>query len=289
MPDPDVSPGHEPADAAARRAVAPVICYPTDTLPPPDLALCRAARATAARRALVTVPAREGRAFRVAAGEFFAIRCTTGPQVGDLNLFSAADLSERFWSGKTRALHGTHLGVGDRMWSCLPFLRPMATITADTLGWYGTDAFGGRVHDVIGTRCDPYTHRLLTGGEYHHCCHSNLTRALAAETGLSLIAAENQVHDVLNVFMCTGFTADTGRYFMKASPARPGDCLEFLAEIDLIGVLSACPGGDCGAEHSSDRAVCHPLQVEILAPAPGVLAQWPRPAPSAYSRRHGLG
>ncbi len=29
------------------------------------------------------------------------------------------------------------------------------------------------------------------------------------------------VHDVLNVFMCTGFTQDTHQYFMKASPCGP--------------------------------------------------------------------
>ena len=278
-----------PADADARRAVPPVICYPTDSLSAPDLALYRAARAGAERVAEVVVPGREGGAFRARAGQFFRLSITDGPQVGDLNLFSAADLAERFYSGKTRALHGTHLGTGDRMWSGFPFLRPMATVVEDSLGWYGTDAFGGRVHDVIGTRCDPYTHRLLTGGEYHHCCHSNLTRALAAETGLPLHAAEAHVHDVLNVFMCTGFTADTGQYFMKATPARPGDFIEFFAEIDLIGLLSACPGGDCGATHSSDTAPCHPLRVEVFAPAPGTLDGWQPPAPSAYSRSHGLG
>ena len=51
--------------------------------------------------------------------------------------------------------------------------------------------------------------------------------------------------------MCTGFTRDTNQYFMKASPVRPGDFLELFAEIDLIGALSACPGGDCSASHSS--------------------------------------
>jgi uncharacterized protein YcgI (DUF1989 family) len=163
----------------------------------------------------------------------------------------------------------------------------MATITHDTLSWYGVDSFGGRVHDVIGTRCDPYTHRLLTGCTYHHCCHSNLTRALSAELGLSLVAAERHVHDVLNVFMCTGFTADTGQYFMKASPARAGDYLELFAEIDLLGALSACPGGDCSAEHSSDAAICHPLRVEVLRPAPAALAGWASPPPNCYDRSHG--
>ena len=63
------------------------------------------------------------------------------------------------------------------------------------------------------------------------------------------------VHDVLNVFMCTGFTRDTHQYFMKASPVRPGDFIEFFAEIDLLAALSACPGGDCGASHSDDGQV----------------------------------
>jgi uncharacterized protein YcgI (DUF1989 family) len=226
------------------------------------------------------IPPRDARCFGVPAAHFCRIVCTGGPQVGDLNLWHARDLGERFWSGKTRALHGTHLSAGDRLWSCLPHLRPMATITEDTLDWYGFDADGASVHDVIGTRCDPYTHRLLTGGDYHRCCHSNLTRALAAHTGRPLADAEADVHDVLNVFMCTGFDRQ-GRYFMKASPVRPGDFLEFFAEIDLLGALSACPGGDCGAEHSSDRAACHPLRVEIFRP-PAPPAGWTPPPPSRY-------
>jgi len=276
-----------PQDAEARRAVAPVICYPTDTLPRPDMALYARARAGMVKTGEIRVPPRDARCFHVPAGGFFRIVSVEGPQVGDLNLWNAADLSERFYSGKTRALCGTHLTAGDRMWSAFPHLRPMATITADTLGWYGIDAYGGSVHDVIGTRCDPYTHRLLAGGEYHHCCHSNLTRALADRLEVARDVAEPHVHDVLNVFMCTGFTRDTGQYFMKASPVRPGDYLEFFAEIDLLGALSACPGGDCGAEHSSDAAPCHPLLVEIFAPQDGALDGWRPPPPNAYSRRHG--
>jgi len=277
-----------PIDADARRAARPVICYPVETLPAPDLNLYTGTREGLVTESEVVVPPREARCFHVPAGHFLRIHCDEGSQVGDLNLWHEDDVTERFYSGKTRALHGTHVAVGDRLWSCFPYLRPMATITHDTLGWYGVDEFGGRVHDVIGTRCDPYTHRLLTGGTYHHCCHSNLTRALAAETGLSLRDAEPHVHDVLNVFMCMGFTADTGQYFMKASPARAGDHLELFAEIDLLGALSACPGGDCSAEHSSNVAICHPLRVEILRPAAGTLAGWQPPTPSRYDRSHGM-
>ena len=276
-----------PSDADARRAVEPVIVYPNGTLAPPDLGLYRSARAGASKTGEVLVQPREGGCFHVPAGGFFRISSVEGPQVGDLNLWNAHNLDERFYSGKTRAIHGTHITTGERMWSNLPYLRPMATIIEDTLGWYGMDEFGGSIHDVIGTRCDPYTHHLLAGDDYHHCCHSNLSRALADETGRPLEEVEMQVHDVLNVFMCTGFTRDTGQYFMKASPVRPGDYIEFFAEIDLLGALSACPGGDCSSTHSSDAAACHPLLVEIFAPADGALAGWQSPPPSGYDRSHG--
>jgi uncharacterized protein YcgI (DUF1989 family) len=234
----------------------------------------------------VVVPAREARTFEVPAGHFFRIVSVEGPQVGDMNLWNADNLKERFYSSKTRQLHATHVSVGDRLWSCFPWMRPMATITHDTLAWYGWDDDGAGVHDVIGSRCDPYTNHVLNGQEYHHCCHSNLTRSLV-EKGVP--NAEEHVHDVLNVFMCTGFTKDTKQYFMKASPVRPGDFLEFFAEINLMGSISACPGGDCSSSHSDDCAKSYPLHIEIYEPlSASVLAGWRSPSPSGYSGNHGL-
>lgn len=116
-----------------------------------------------------------------------------------------------------------------------------------------------------------------------------MTRALSRHTGLPLTEAERHVHDVLNVFMCTGFTRDTHQYFMKASPVRPGDFIEFFAEIDLLAALSVCPGGDCSGTHSSDVATCHPLQVEIFKPADGAFAGWRAAEKSRYSGSHGVG
>ncbi|MEN8917465.1 MAG: urea carboxylase-associated family protein, partial [Octadecabacter sp.] len=193
----------EPVDAAARRAVEPVICYPITDLPQPDLALYQRAAEGAVVTNEATAQPREAACITVPAGSFLRITSVEGSQVGDLNLFNLGDLSERFYSGKTRALHGTHVSTGERLWSCFPQLRPMATIVTDTLDWYGIDEYGGSVHDVIGTRCDPYTGRLLQGNDYHHCCHSNLTRALADHLGVSVQEAEPHIHDVLNVFMCT--------------------------------------------------------------------------------------
>jgi uncharacterized protein len=278
-----------PPDAAARRAAPPVVVYTVDRLPPYDRAFYEAVRRDLTKVSEIIVPPRDARTFQVAAGHLFRIVSIEGPQVGDLNLWNAHDLSERFFSGKTRALHATHVTTGDRLWSTLPYLRPLATITHDTLDWYGFDADGAGIHDVIGTRCDPYTQLLLGGSEYHRCCHSNLTRALAAHTGLPPHEAERHVHDVLNVFMCTGFTRDTHQYFMKASPVRPGDFIEFFAEIDLLGALSACPGGDCSATHSSDAARCWPLKVEVWRAPEGTLEGWRRMERSGYEGGHGVG
>ena len=277
----------EPADAAERRAVEPVTVYTVDRLPPFDRDFYETARRAMTLVDELVVPPRDARAFDVPAGHLFRIVVPGGSQVGDLNLWNAADLSERFYSGKTRALHATHVSTGDRLWSNFPWLRPMATITHDTLDWYGFDEFGAGVHDVIGTRCDPYTNHLLTGGDYDYCCHSTLTRALAAARGLSPDEAERHVHDVVNVFMCTGYTRDTNQYFMKASPAREGDFIELFAEIDLLAGLSTCPGGDCGAGHSSDAASCHPLRVEIFRPRDEDLAGWRPAEPSGYGGGHG--
>ena len=278
-----------PADAAARRAVEPVPAYPADKVPPYDRAFYETVRSNLTLVNAVTVPPRDGRALDVPAGHLFRIVVTEGTQVGDMNLWNASNLSERFYSGKTRALHATHVSTGDRLWSCFPWLRPMATITRDTLDWYGIDEFGAGVHDVIGTRCDPYTNFLLTGGDYHYCCHSNLTRALAAARGLPPAEAETHVHDVVNVFMCTGYTRDTNQYFKKASPARPGDFIELFAEIDLLVGLSACPGGDCGANLPRGAAKCHPLRIEVHRPREEHLAGWHPASSNGYGGGHGMG
>ena len=248
----------EPNDAETRRSIKPVISYPIDNLPAYDAGFYKSACENMNLTESIIIPPRDARTFEVPAGYFFRIVSREGPQVGDLNLWNKNNINERFFSGKTRALYGTHVSTGDRLYSNLPFLRPLATITHDTLDWYGYDDDGGSVHDVIGTRCDPYTHVALNNEEYHYCCHSNLCRALSGQQQKPINEIEHHVHDVLNVFMCTGFTKDTHQYFMKASPVRPDDYIEFFAEIDLLCGLSACPGGDCSSSHSSDSAAWLP-------------------------------
>jgi len=248
----------------------------------------RLARETAARTQVdrFTVPIRSGRAWPVRAGQLCRIVVIEGPQVADFNCWNLHNPRERFWAARTKQLYRSHVTTYDRLWSTLPYLRPMLTITNDTIA-YGVDQDGGRCHDLLGTRCDPYVNKLLTGEEFDYCCHSNLVRAV-----LPYHLTELDVHDVLNVFQVTGLVDD--RYFMKASPARKGDFFEFLAEIDLLCAISTCPGGDLsvplwGPDAGDPLAVCRPLGVEVYQPAPATLEGWQPPEPSGYGGNHGLG
>ncbi|KAI0597772.1 hypothetical protein F4775DRAFT_593006 [Biscogniauxia sp. FL1348] len=238
------------------------------------------------------LPIRSGRAWTAPAGSIVRISTPEGAQVGDLNIWNAHNPRERFWAARTKQLHASHVSTYDRLWSSLPYMRPLATIVGDTLAWYGADENGGRVHDLLGTGCDPYVNAVLSGGAaYDFHCRSNLARAVLP-FGLS----EADVHDVINIFQVTGLD-DQGRYFMSPCPARPGDYIEFLAEQDIMMALSTCPGGDLslwgfGADSEKEMIkCCRPLKVEVFRLADEGFLQrsgWKPAEPSPYRGLHGM-
>ena len=203
---------------------------------------------------------------------------------------------------------------GDRLWSNLPFMRPLAGIVRDGCllregpgsgarggreerrdARGGVTKWGGRCHDLLGTRCDPYISSVISGADYDFHCHSNLVRAVLPH-GLT----EFDVHDVLNVFQVTGLDTQ-GRYFMEASPATEKSSITFFAEQDLLCALSTCPGGDLSAwgwgqadegeagEGRDMKSTCRPIKVEVLEiKDKSVLDGWKRPERSAYKGCHGM-
>ncbi|KAF2010847.1 hypothetical protein BU24DRAFT_427047 [Aaosphaeria arxii CBS 175.79] len=300
--------------------IAPAPAYfPTSSdspLHPPQELYTRLAnldKSTLTQTASFTVPPRSGKAWKVPAGSIFRLSTPEGPQVGDLNVWNANDPRERFWAARTRQLQGTHVREGDRMWSVLPFMRPLCGMIKD--GCLVKDApgggreerrterggvtkWGGRCHDLLGTRCDPYVSNMLTGDSYDFHCHSNLTRAI-----LPFGLTEFDVHDVLNVFQVTGLDEE-GRYFMEASPATQESFIEFFAEQDLLCALSTCPGGDLSAWgwHQADaskggdkpdmKSTCRPIKVEVYdikeENKAEALKGWKQPERSAYKGVHGM-
>ena len=95
-----------------------------------------------------SIPIRAGRAWTVSKGHVFRISTNHGPQVGDLNIWNRYNPRERLWAARTRQLQGAHVTTFDRLWSTLPYLRPLVTIIHDTLAGYGVDEYGGRIHDL---------------------------------------------------------------------------------------------------------------------------------------------
>ncbi|KAI8932587.1 hypothetical protein NX059_010091 [Plenodomus lindquistii] len=265
------------------------------------------------------IPPRSGLSWTVPAGSLFRLSTPSGPQVGDLNIWNANDPRERFWAARTRQLQGSHVKEGDRLWSCLPFMRPLCGVVRDGCEIKdgpgegknggreesrdergGMTKWGGRCHDLLGTRCDPYVSNMLTGSTYDFHCHSNLVRAI-----LPYGLTEFDVHDVLNVFQVTGLDSQ-GRYFMEASPATESSFLTFFAEQDLLCALSTCPGGDLSAwgwhqadeekevvgEEKDMKSTCRPIRVEVFeiekAVREEVLRGWKTPDKSGYRGVHGM-
>lgn len=239
------------------------------------------------------IPVRSGIAWEVPAGSIVRLYSVEGPQVGDLNLWNLHNPRERFWAARTRQLQRSSMTTHDRFWSTLPYLRPMATVIGDSLSDH-PDA--GVIHDLLGTRCDPYVNRMLAGYDFDYHCHSNLTRAIQTY-GLT----EFDVHDVLNVFQLAGLNQH-GQYFMDTCPARPpqdghdGDYFEFFAEIDLLCALSTCPGGDLSVSMWGPDAAsteeqlehCHPIGVEVATVEESALRDWKSPQRAEYRGDAGL-
>lgn len=234
-------------------------------------------------------PVRSGRAWKVKAGSIVRITTPEGPQVCDFNCWNADNFRERFWASRTRQFYGTHIKKYDRLFSNLPYLRPMLTVTGDSV----RDRLKiEKIHDLLGTRCDPYVDTLLSGEDNDFHCHSNLFRAILPYGG-----TESDVHDVMNIFQVTGLDNE-GKYFMETSPAIPGDYFEFFAEIDLLCAISACPGGDLslwdwgeGDEETEVDMVdcCRPLGIEVYEITDkSLLKGWDGPKVSQYKGNHGL-
>ena len=225
--------------------------YPT-TSREATLARCEALSKGVAARPLARselIPARTGRAFRVARGEVLRVHCPDGPQVADLIVFNADDPREKFWQARTRVVHGGHLAVGGQLWSIPPWTRPMMTLITDTVV-HGDLPDGARSHDLLFCRCDARLYELIHKRAGPNC-NDNLVAAIAP-FGLG----PGDVHDPFNVFMTTGLNR-SGKPFYLPSDARQGDHVDLLAEMNALVAISACPGGSSGKQSL-------PLEVQIF-------------------------
>ncbi|QBD79874.1 urea carboxylase-associated family protein [Ktedonosporobacter rubrisoli] len=182
------------------------------------------------------VPARQGRAVRLAQGQRLKIINTYGSQVCDFWAFNASSPREflsmehlRTWLSRLTPVVGDPLVTNHR--------RTILTFLEDT---------SPGVHDTLLTSCDIYRYQKLGVEGYHDNCADNLRMALKA---IKLRTAE--VPSPLNLWMNNPVQAD-GSIGWLTPVSKPDDYVVFGAEMDCIVVMSACPqdlvpvnGKDC--------------------------------------------
>ena len=174
---------------------------------------------------LQTLPARSGRAVRLAAGRAIAIVNTHGHQVVDTWAFNAEDLGEFLSMEHLRPTIGTIFPrVGDAL--VTNRRRPILHLEEDT---------SPGVHDTLIAACDTYRYALLGCTEYHDNCTDNLYAGMAR---LGLRPPE--CPSPLNLWMNIPVASD-GSTSWGTPVSKPGDRVVLRAAMDCIVAMSACP------------------------------------------------
>jgi uncharacterized protein YcgI (DUF1989 family) len=189
------------------------------------------------------VPAQEGRAVRVTAGQRVRVVDLEGGQVGDLFAFAADDPREHLSAAHTRsATSRLFPEVGE------PFVtdrrRPILSLAGDA---------SPGLHDMLIAACDPARYAAL-GAPGHASCARNLDLALA-ELGLAVAVTPQPV----NVFMRIP-VEESGRLRWLPAESRAGDSITFEAAMDCVIVVSACPQDLVGINDNGPT----PLAVDVL-------------------------
>jgi hypothetical protein len=174
---------------------------------------------------VINIPATEGRAVTVPAGQAFRIIDVEGKQVADLFAFNAGDVSEYHSAMHTRAAV-SHLfpKVGEAF--VTNHRRPILTLLADN-----TPA----VHDMLIAPCDPERYQGLGVVEWHASCRENLELAMRG-LGHDRICVPASI----NLFMNIPVASD-GVLGWDPAVTRAGDSITLRSEMDAIVVVSACP------------------------------------------------
>ena len=171
------------------------------------------------------IPARNGVAARLDAGETVTIVNTHGKQVVDTWAFNARDTGEFMSMEHSRA---SMLRLVPRVGDTLTTNRRRAilTLVADTTPG---------IHDTLIAACDIHRYRQLGAVGHHDNCTQNLAHALET-VGLSAAVTPAP----LNLFMNVPVD-DSGQLDFRSPVSEAGQYVALRAEMDLVIVFSACP------------------------------------------------
>ena len=201
------------------------------------------------------MPGKSGLAVEVKKGQHLRIIDLEGKQVCDMAIFNKNNLREKLSTSYSRTRYepkvvGDYiprdkLMEGDTLMSTL--CRPMMKIVKETNEVKG-------VHDCHNRMCNRFLYEVQLGVGPQDGCHEIISKAVAPYGLLP-----EDIPDTFDINM--SYTHDCNRHcWVIGEPvSRPGDYIEFLAEMECVVGLSVCPLeiGHCNAGKST------PMKVEL--------------------------
>lgn len=173
------------------------------------------------------IPKKSGASFHVDEGQRFEVVNPEGEQIADLVAFNRNDFSEKFSQSYTRHLNNKlRISTDDSLYTTEG--NPVLTITHDDCG----------VHDILYGPCNEWMLNDLFQPEPGGC-RENLALSVAPE-GIP----EDEVPDTMNIFQQSTISGEEQTMELGRSPAKPGDSVEFEAEMDALVAVSACSADD---------------------------------------------
>lgn len=186
----------------------------------------------------IVVPRCSGKTVRVERGQVFRVIAHEGKQVVDLTFLNADNYKEHFAAEHSAVLNSLQ-GIGGyhrltNLYSKPPFENHMATVIDDPVGQ--GDRGGTRAGHFMMCHCSK---RLLEhlGLAGTRTCSDNFADAFR-EIGLR----QEDTYDetIFNVWM-NSWIGDDGAMCCETPLVETGDHIDFLAEMNLVAVISVCP------------------------------------------------
>src|ERR671924_633761 len=197
-----------------------------------------ARRSSTSMRALLehVIPPKQGFACTIATGQQLRVTDLEGKQVVDMAIFNEANPREKLSTSYSRTRYVPKPGAeyvprdklteGDTLMSTI--CRPMATFVKETPEPKG-------VHDTHNRMCNRFLYESYGLGP-RDGCHENIANAVK-RWGL----LPEDIPDTMDLFMNYPPDGARGRGVVGEPVSKPGDYIEFRAEMDLIPGFSNCP------------------------------------------------
>ena len=125
----------------------------------------------------------------------------------------------------------------------------MLTIVEDT-----TEPKG--IHDTHIRMCNEYLYQIHGLGPGYKGCFEIVSEVIAPYG----IAPED-IPDPFNIFLNLQYDCDEKKWLTREPVTKPGDYIEFRADMDCLAAISKCPEDKLGP---SNAYHCTPIQVQVF-------------------------